>query len=142
MMNAPRGAVRHLSDAQAERLSEFDRKQLTTIDVTLLRGIVLSKARELANRTVQVSDVEDAFLAIFQPPNANELGMGSLTVKSYLVPFMLPSALLALAFSLLYRLRRIDLHRDVLTEPWVVTMPNSIVEKTGVLVWLIALLLL
>ena len=128
-------AVAHLSDEQEARLREFDRKQLTTVDQTLLKGIVVSEARAVTHRNYQLGDIDGAFEAILGSRRGSRLDMWGLRLGPDLIPLAFPVALLSLAFSLLYRLRRIDPSRDVLGEPWVVFMPSYLVERAGATVW-------
>ena len=128
-------AVPHLSDDQEERLSEFDRKQLTTLDLTLLEGIVLTEARAATQRTYAIGEVDAALQAILEDPGADKLDMWGLRIPADLLPLSFPIALLSLAFSLLYRLRCIDPSRDILEEPWVVVIPHGTVERVGAAAW-------
>lgn len=130
------GAVGHLSDDQMERLRGFDRRQLTTLDLNFLGGVVVSKAREITRQNFQPGDVEGAFQAILRAPGtADPYVMWGVRLGRDLVLIAFPVGLLALAFSLLYRLRRIDPRADVLDEPWVVILPEGFVERLGATVW-------
>ena len=136
--NGDHEAVGHLSDAQDERLSGFDRKQLTTLDLGLLKGRVVSEARTATQTNYAVQDVDNALRAILEGPGADELGMWGLRIPVDALPLFFPLALLSLAFSLLYRLRCIDLSQDILEEPWVVVMPHGTVERVGAAAWSVA----
>jgi len=128
-------AVGHLSDDQEKRLKGFDRKQLTTVDLTLLNGIVLSEAKEIAYRGFKISKVDEALRAILHDTGTDQMDVWGVRVRANLLPLLFPVALLALAFSLLFRLRRIDPDGDLLTEPWVVVMPRGVSERIGAAVW-------
>ena len=120
---------------QEERLRDSDRKQLTTVDLTLLKGLVLSEARAATHRNYAVGDVDTALQAILRGPGADSLDMWGVRIRAALVPLLFPIALLSLAFSLLYRLRRIDPSGDIEGEPWVVVRPDGIVERVGAAAW-------
>ena len=128
-------AVGHLSDDQVKRLKNFDRKQLTTLDLTLLEGIVLKEARAATQRAYATTEVEGALRAILEDPGAEKLDMWGIRIPADLLPLSFPIALVTLGFSLLYRLRCIDPSRDIIEEPWVVVMPEGTVERVGAAAW-------
>ena len=123
---------------QWTRLSAFDPPTLGVLDLTMVRNLILEKAREITDNYYQMKDLDPAIGVILtgmdQPRD-----LWGLRLARQVAASGLSILLVILSVSLLYRIRRIDRQKGPINEPWLVIGPRGVVERVAAVLWAVAL---
>ena len=102
---------------QSRRLLEAGYGFMMAVDYRLIQESVLRQAESRANQTFHAHELDDAIRSILIR-FVERRDVWGFKVDAATAAILIPFLILALSTSLLFRVRRIDPDRDLMSEPW------------------------
>ena len=123
-----------LTDAQLRRLDSYPSPFLKTLDETSLTERIVRHANAAAGQSFDLGEWRAAIRAIVDR-NSGPIDLWGLRFERELAARAFPLLLLALGFSFLSCVRRLNPNCDLRAEPWTALRPRGVLETVGALAW-------